>query len=77
MLNIDEEFEAAKAAKAAITTLLTTIPKSTVLSCGGALNEARGNVEIVMYGPPTLWKIEKAKVAVKEWLKRLASKELE
>jgi len=40
-------------------------------------NEARGNVGIalsnLMHGPPTPEKIEKAKGAVEEWLKRLAS----
>ena len=48
------------------------------LSSGGALNEARRNVGIALsnliHGPPTPEKIEKAKGAVEEWLKRLASK---
>ena len=48
------------------------------LSSGGALNEARGNVGIALsnliHGPPTPEKIEKAKGAVEEWLKRLASR---
>ena len=92
MVSIDEEFEAAKAAKAAIKILLTTTFNSTVvktlrkaneaailnLSSGGALNEARGNVGIalsnLMHGAPTPEKIEKAKGAVEEWLKCLASK---
>ena len=92
MVSIDEEFQAAKAAQAAIKVLLTTTPTSTVvktlrkanhtailnLSSGGALNEARGNVRIALsnliHGPPTPEKIEKAKGAVEEWLKRLASK---
>ena len=92
MVNIDEEFQAAKAAQAAIKVLLTTTFSSTVvktlrkaneaailnLSSGGALNEARGNVGIALsnliHGPPTPEKIETAKVAVEEWLKRLASK---
>ena len=92
MVSIDEEFQAAKAAQAAIKVLLTTTFNSTVvktlrkanqaailnLSSGGALNEARRNVGIALsnliHGPPTPEKIEKAKGAVEEWLKRLASK---
>ena len=92
MVSIDEEFQAAKAAQAAIKVLLTTTFNSTVvktlrkanqaailnLSSGGALNEARGNVGIALsnliHGPPTPEKIKKAKGAVEEWLKRLASR---
>jgi hypothetical protein len=61
MVSINEELEAAKAAKAAISALATT-PKSAVLatlgkannaailnlSNGGALNEARANVGIAL-----------------------------
>ena len=92
MVSIGEEFRAAKAAQVAIKILLTTTFTSTVvktlrkanqaailiLSSGGALNEARGNVGIALsnliHGPPAPEKIEKAKEAVEEWLKRLASK---
>ena len=71
MVSIDEEFEAAKAAKAAIKVLLTTTFNSTVvktlrkanqaailnLSSGGALNEARGNVGIALSNLALLWQI--------------------
>jgi hypothetical protein len=60
MVSINEELKAAKAAKAAITVLSTTTPKSAVLArlnkanhaailnlgSGGTLNEARANVAI-------------------------------
>jgi dihydroxyacetone kinase-like predicted kinase len=90
MVSINEEFEAAKAAKAAIDTLSTTPLSKSVflaalnkanhaailnLSSGGALNEARGNVGIVlsnlMYGPRTPEKIDKAKRAIEAWIKEL------
>ena len=63
MVHISEELEAAKAAKAAINSLSTTPLSKSVflaalnkanhaailnLSSGGALNEARGNVGIVL-----------------------------
>jgi dihydroxyacetone kinase-like predicted kinase len=62
MVSINEELEAAKAARAAIKALLTATSKSEVLatlkksgrvvilnfSSGGALNEARGNVGIAL-----------------------------
>jgi hypothetical protein len=62
MVSVDEELKAAKAAKAAIDTLLPTTRKSEVLatlskarraavlnlSSGGTLNEARGNVGIAL-----------------------------
>jgi hypothetical protein len=62
MVSINEEFKAARAAKAAIDALLTTSPKSAALatlkkanhaailnlSSGGALNEARSNVGIAL-----------------------------
>jgi dihydroxyacetone kinase-like predicted kinase len=89
MVKIDEELKAAKAAKAAIDTLSTTPLSKSVflaalnkanhaailnLSSGGALNEARGNVGIVlsnMYGPRTPEKIDKAKRAIEAWIKEL------
>jgi|SRR6516225_606563 len=71
MVSIDEEFQAAKAAQAAIKVLLTTTFNSTVvktlrkanqaailnLSSGGALNEARGNVGIALSNLALLWQI--------------------
>ena len=62
MVSINEELEAAKAAKAAIDVLLSATPKSAALgalnkakyaailnlSSGGALNEARANVGIAL-----------------------------
>ena len=62
MVSINEELEAAKAAKAAINTILTATRKSEVLatlknayrvavlnlSGGGLLNKARGNVGIAI-----------------------------
>jgi hypothetical protein len=62
MVSINEELEAAKAAKAAIDVLLTATPRSAVLatlgkannaailnlSSGGALNEARSKVGIAL-----------------------------
>ena len=62
MASINQELEAAKAARAAINALLTAPPKSGVLttlknagraailnfSSGGALNEARGKVGIAL-----------------------------
>jgi hypothetical protein len=64
MASVDEELKAAKAAKAAIDVLLTTIRKAEVwatlnkakryavlnLSSGGTLNEARANVGIALSG---------------------------
>jgi hypothetical protein len=62
MTSINEELEAAKAAKAAINLLLKEIPKSAIaatlrkakeiailsLSSGGALNDARADVGIAL-----------------------------
>ena len=62
MVSINEELEAAKAAKAAVNAILTTTPKSAALatlknayrvavlnlSSGGLLNEARGMVGIAL-----------------------------
>ena len=62
MVSVEEELEAAQAAKAAIKVLLTTTPKSAAvkalrranhaailnLSSGGSLNEARGKVGIAL-----------------------------
>ena len=62
MVSVDEELRTAKAAKAAINTILTATPKSEVLatvknayrvavqnlSSGGLLNEARGIVGIAL-----------------------------
>jgi hypothetical protein len=90
MVSINEELKAAKAAKAAIDSLSTTPLSKSVflaalnkanhaailnLSSGGALNEARGNVGIVlsnlMYGPRTQEKIDKAKFAIDVWIREL------
>jgi dihydroxyacetone kinase-like predicted kinase len=90
MVSINEELKAAKAAEAAINSLSATPLSKSVflaalnkanhaailnLSSGGALNEARGNVGIVlsnlMYGPRTPEKIDKAKRAIHPWIKKL------
>jgi dihydroxyacetone kinase-like predicted kinase len=90
MVSINEELRAAKAAKAAINSLSTTPLSKSVflatlnranhtailnLSSGGALNEARGNIGIVlsnlMFGPRTPEKIDKAKSAIEAWIREL------
>jgi hypothetical protein len=91
MVHINEELEAAIAAKAAINALSMATPKSAVLatlgkanhaailnlSSGGALNEARANVGIVLsnlihdHGPPTPHSIHKAKRAIEAWIREL------
>jgi hypothetical protein len=47
------------------------------LSSGGTLNEARGNVGIalssVLHSRPTQEKIDKAKAAINDWIRELAS----
>jgi hypothetical protein len=87
MAHINEELKTAKAAEAAINSLSTTpLRKSVFLatlnranhaailnfSSGGALNEARGTVGIVlsnlMFGPRTPEKIDKAKRAIEAWI---------
>ena len=90
MVSINEELRAANAAKAAIDSLSTTPLSKSVflaalnkanhaailnLSSGGALNEARGNIGMVlsdlMYGPRTPEKIDKAKRAIEAWIREL------
>ena len=90
MVSINEELRAANAAKAAINSLSTTPLSKSVflaalnkanhaailnLSSGGALNEARGNIGMVlsdlMYGPRTPEKIDKAKRAIEAWIREL------
>jgi hypothetical protein len=90
MVSINEELRAAKAAKAAISSLSTTPLSKSVflatlnranhaailnLSSGGALNEARGNIGLVlsnlMFGPRTPEKIDKAKFAIEAWIREL------
>ena len=87
MVSINEELEAAKAAKAAINALaarksegLTTLKHAyrvAVLNFSGEglLNEARGIVGIalsnVMRGLPTEEKINKAKSAIDTWINNL------
>jgi hypothetical protein len=91
MVSINEELNAAKAAKAAINALSMATPKSAVLatlgkannaailnlSSGGALNEARSYVGIALsnlihdHGPPTPQRIEKAKHAIRAWIREL------
>ena len=92
MVSINKELETAKAAKAAINSLSTTpLSKSAFLaalnkanhaailnlSSGGALNEARGNIGMVlsdlMYGPRTPEKIDKAKLAIEAWIRELVA----
>ena len=84
MVSINEELEAAKAAKAAINELaarksegLTTLKHAyrvavLNLGSGGLLNEARSMVGItlsnVMHGTPTEEKINKAKSAIDYWI---------
>ena len=87
MVSINEELEAAKAAKAAINALaarksegLPTLKHAyrvAVLNFSGEglLNEARGIVGIalsnIMHGPPTEEKINKAKSAIDTWINNL------
>jgi len=87
MVSIENEFETAKAAKAAINVLairksegLTTLKHAyrvAVLNLGsdGLLNEARGIVGIalssLMHGMPTEEKINKAKSAIDTWIANL------
>ena len=90
MVSINEELKAAKAAKAAINSLSTTPLSKSVflatlnranhaailnLSSGGALNEARGDIGIVlsnlMFGPRTPEKIDKAKRVIEAWIREL------
>jgi hypothetical protein len=90
MVSINAELKAAKAAKAAIDSLSATPLSKSVflatlnrandaailnLSSGGALNEARGDVGIVlsnlMFGPRTPEKIDKAKFAIEAWIREL------
>ena len=87
MVSINEELEAAKAAKAAINALaarksegLPTLKHAyrvAVLNFSGEglLNEARGIVGIalsnVMHGLPTEEKINKAKSAIDTWINNL------
>jgi cytochrome b561 len=91
MVHISEELKAAKAAKAVISVLLKATPKSAVLatlnkanhaailnlSSGGALNEARAKVGIVLsnlihdHGPPTPLSIDRAKFAIEAWIREL------
>jgi hypothetical protein len=87
MVSINEELEAAEAAKAAINALaarksegLTTLKHAyrvavLNLSSGGLLNEARGIVGIalsnLMHGLPTEEKIDKANSAIDAWIKEL------
>ena len=87
MVSINEELEAAKAAKAAINALAArkseglTTPKHAYrvavlnFSGEGLLNEARGIVGIalsnMMHGLPTEEKIDKAKSAIEAWIKEL------
>jgi hypothetical protein len=87
MVSINEEL---KAAEAAINSLSTTPLSKSVflatlnranhaailnLSSGGALNEVRGNVGIVlsnlMFGSRTPEKIDKAKRAIEAWIREL------
>jgi hypothetical protein len=87
--SINEELQAAEAAKAVLKVLLTTTPKSAVaatlrkanhaailnLSRARALNEARANagiaLSILLHSQPTPEKIDKAKVAVEDWINQL------
>ena len=90
MTSINKELEAAKAAKAVISTLSATTKPSLSplhhayriavlhLSNEGALNEARKNAGIALstliHSQPTPEKIEKAKSAVEEWINQLRAK---
>ena len=87
MVSINEELEAAKAAKAAIVLLTTsksaalaTLKKANHaailnLSSGRVLNEARSRVGIalsnVIHGLPTQEKIDKAKRAIEAWIREI------
>jgi hypothetical protein len=89
MTSINKELEAAKAAKAVISTLsATTKPSLTplhhayriavmYLSTEGPLNEARREVAVALsalvHSQPTPEKIDKAKSAVAEWINQLRS----
>ena len=85
---VDEELKAARAAIDALLTttrkseVLATLSKARNaavlnLSNGGTLNEARGNVGIalssVLHSRPTQEKIDKAKVAINDWIRELAA----
>ena len=87
MTSINKELEAAKAAKAVISTLSTTTRPSLAplhhayriavmyLSTEGPLNEARKDAGIALsalvHSQPTPEKIDKAKSAVEEWIRQL------
>jgi hypothetical protein len=87
MTGINKELEAAKAAKALISTLSATTRPSLAailhayriavlhLSTEGPLNEARKDAGIALsalvHSQPTPEKIDKAKSAVEEWIKQL------
>jgi hypothetical protein len=87
MISIDKELEAAKAARAVISTLSPTTRPSLSplhhayriavlhLSNEGPLNEARKDAGIALsalvHSQPTPEKIDKAKSAVEEWIKQL------
>jgi hypothetical protein len=87
MTSINKELEAAKAAKAVISTLsVATRPSLTplhhayriavmYLSTEGPLNEARKDAGIALsalvHSQPTPEKIDKAKSAVEEWIRQL------
>ena len=87
MTSINKELEAAKAAKAVVSTLsAATRPSLTPLhhayriavlhlSDEGPLNQARRNAGVALsaliHGQPTPEKIDKAKSAVAEWIKEL------
>jgi hypothetical protein len=87
MTSIDKELEAAKAAKAVVSTLSATTKPSLAplhhayriavmyLSTEGPLNEARREVAValsaLLHSRPTPEKIDKAKSAVAEWIKQL------
>jgi hypothetical protein len=89
MVIVYEELKAAKAAKAAIDTLLITTRKAEVLatlgkarhaavlnlSSGGTLNEANVGIALssVMHSRPTQEKIDKAKAAINDWIRELVA----